>query len=49
MATGEIAVSGRVERAGADGVVLRLDLLIDSYKAQLDDYVTRLQMLDYVV
>lgn len=49
MATGEIAVSGRVERAGADGVVLRLDLLIDAYKAQLDDYVTRLQMLDYVV
>jgi CRP/FNR family cyclic AMP-dependent transcriptional regulator len=49
MPTGEIAVSGRVERAGKDGVVVRLDLLIDAYKAQLDDYVTRLQMLDYVV
>jgi CRP-like cAMP-binding protein len=49
MPTGEIAVSGRVERAGKDGIVVRLDLLIDSYKAQLDDYVTRLQMLDYVV
>jgi CRP-like cAMP-binding protein len=49
MPTGEIAVSGRVERAGKDGVVVRLDLLIDEYKAQLDDYVTRLQMLDYVV
>ena len=45
----EIAVSGRVERAGSDGVVLKLDLLIDSYKAALDDYITRLQMLDYVV
>jgi CRP-like cAMP-binding protein len=49
MPTGEIAVSGHVIRAGKDGVVLKLDLLIDAYKAALDDYVTRLQMLDYVV
>ena len=47
--TNEIAVSGRVERAGGDGVVVKLDLLIDAYKAALDDYITRLQMLDYVV
>jgi len=45
----EMAVSGRVERAGTDGVVMKLDLLIDEYKRTLEDYVTRLQMLDYVV
>lgn len=49
MPTGEIAVSGKVERAGKDGVVVRLDMLIEPYKLVLDDYVTRLQMLDYVV
>ena len=45
----EMAVSGRVERAGPDGVVMKLDLLIDPYKRTLEDYVTRLQLLDYVV
>jgi CRP/FNR family cyclic AMP-dependent transcriptional regulator len=45
----EIMVSGNVLRAGADGVVMKLDLLIDEYKTALQDYVTRLQMLDYVV
>ena len=45
----EIMVSGNVIRSGADGVVIKLDLLIDEYKSALQDYVTRLQMLDYVV
>jgi CRP/FNR family cyclic AMP-dependent transcriptional regulator len=45
----EILVSGRVIRAGADGVVMKLDLLIDEYKSTLEDYVTSLQMLDVVV
>jgi CRP/FNR family cyclic AMP-dependent transcriptional regulator len=45
----EIFVSGRVIRAGADGVVMKLDLLIDEYKVALEDYVTSLQMLDVVV
>jgi CRP/FNR family cyclic AMP-dependent transcriptional regulator len=45
----EIFVSGRVIRAGADGVVMKLDLLIEEYKSALEDYVTSLQMLDVVV
>ena len=45
----EILVSGRVVRAGADGVVMKLDLLIDEYKSALQDYLTSLQMLDYIV
>jgi CRP-like cAMP-binding protein len=47
--SGEILVSGQVLRAGADGVVMKLDLLIDAYKAALADYITRLQMLDFVI
>jgi CRP-like cAMP-binding protein len=49
MPLGEILLSGSIEREGADGVVVKLDVMIDSYKAMLEDYVTRLQMLDYVV
>jgi CRP-like cAMP-binding protein len=49
MPHGEILLSGSIEREGADGVVVKLDVMIDSYKAMLEDYVTRLQMLDYVV
>ena len=45
----EILVSGKVHRAGDDGVVVKLDVLADEYHAALEDYVTRLQMLDYVV
>jgi CRP-like cAMP-binding protein len=47
--SGEIMVSGRVIRAGADGVVMQLDLLIDAYKTAMFDYITRLQMLDFVI
>lgn len=47
--TREILVSGKVQRAGKDGIVVKLDVLIDEYHAALEDYVTRLQMLDYVV
>lgn len=45
----ELPVSGRVERKGADGSLLRLDLLIDDYKSVLSAYMTELQMLDFVV
>jgi CRP/FNR family transcriptional regulator, cyclic AMP receptor protein len=45
----EILVSGKVQRTGKDGLVVKLDVLIDEYHAALEDYVTRLQMLDYVV
>jgi CRP/FNR family cyclic AMP-dependent transcriptional regulator len=47
--TREILVSGRVVRAGTDGVVMKLDLLFDEYKSALQDYLTSLQMLDYIV
>ncbi|HTJ81169.1 MAG TPA: cyclic nucleotide-binding domain-containing protein [Polyangiaceae bacterium] len=46
---GEIPVSGKVERAGTDGVLLKLDMLIDEYKHALNGYMTELQMLDFVV
>lgn len=46
---GEIPVSGKVERAGTDGVLLRMDLLIDDYAQALSRYMAELQMLDFVV
>lgn len=46
---GEIVVSGTVMREDATGVVVKLDVLVDEFKAQLDDYVTRVQLLDFVV
>jgi CRP-like cAMP-binding protein len=47
--TSEILLSGTVLREGTDGVVVKLDKPIDEYKAKLDDYTTRVQLLDYVV
>lgn len=47
--SGEMPVSGAVQRAGSDGVVIRLDGFIDDYRRMLEDYMTRLQMLDFVV
>jgi CRP-like cAMP-binding protein len=45
----ELLVSGTVVREGEGGVVVKLDTLIDEYKARLDDYITRVQLLDFVV
>lgn len=45
----EIAVSGSIVREGADGTVVQLDTLLDEYRVALEDYVTRIQMLDFVV
>lgn len=45
----EILLSGTVVRDGADGVVLKLDRPVDEFKHKLDDYTTRVQLLDYVV
>jgi CRP-like cAMP-binding protein len=47
--TAEILLSGSVVREGEGGVVVKLDKPIDEYKAKLDDYTTRLQLLDFVV
>ncbi len=49
MPTGEIVVSGEVLREANDGVVVKLDALVDDFRAKLDDYTTRVQMLDFVV
>ncbi|MEZ4300055.1 MAG: cyclic nucleotide-binding domain-containing protein [Polyangiaceae bacterium] len=45
----EIPISGTVESAGDSGVLLKLDLLIDEYQKALREYLTRVQMLDFVV
>jgi hypothetical protein len=45
----ELLLSGTVVREGEGGVVVKLDKLIDEYKLTLDDYTTRVQLLDFVV
>lgn len=45
----EIPVSGKIVRVGDGQVELRLDLLLDEYAATLEGYLTRVQMLDFVV
>ena len=47
--TDEILVSGSIVREATDGVVVKLDTLVDEFKAKLDDYTTKLQLLDFVV
>lgn len=47
--TGEILVSGSIVREDEGGVVVKLDTLVDEFKAKLDDYTTRIQLLDFVV
>ena len=45
----EILVSGKVARGKEDDMVVQLDVLTDEYRSALADYVTRLQMMDYIV
>ncbi len=45
----EIPVSGTVARASKDGVLVKLDLLIEEYQSAYLGYVTQLQLLDFVV
>lgn len=47
--TDEILLSGSVLRETDNGVVVKLDTPIDEFKAKLDDYTTRVQLLDFVV
>ncbi|MFO0616672.1 MAG: cyclic nucleotide-binding domain-containing protein [Polyangiaceae bacterium] len=42
-------IGGRVARASKDGILLKLDLLIDEYNAAFLGYITQLQLLDFVV
>src|SRR5262249_14485623 len=45
----EIPLSGTVEAFNKDGALIKLDMLIAEYAAALQEYLTRLQMLDFVV
>lgn len=45
----EVPLSGVVDSVGPDGTMVKLDMLIDDYRESLDDYLTRVQMLDFVV
>jgi CRP/FNR family cyclic AMP-dependent transcriptional regulator len=47
--TREIPVSGTIERVDRGSTVIKLDMFVDEYRAALDDYLTRVQMLDFVV
>ena len=47
--TGEVPVSGVIDSSSDRGVHIKLDLLISDYAAVLQEYLTRLQMLDFVV
>lgn len=44
----ELPISGTIDKEG-DRTVVALDLLVDEYKLALADYLTRVQMLDFVV
>jgi len=46
---GEVPVSGAVEAVEAGAALIKLDMLIEAYAAVLRDYLTRVQMLDFVV
>jgi len=47
--TDEILLSGTVLREGEGGVVVKLDKPVEEYRTKLDDYTTRVQLLDFVV
>ncbi len=47
--TGEIPISGKVSATDDASVLVSLDLLIDEYQKTLREYLTRVQMLDFVV
>lgn len=47
--TGEIPISGKVVSTEERSVLVQLDLLIDEYQRTLREYLTRVQMLDFVV
>jgi len=46
---GEVPVSGTVDTADATAVLIKLDLFIEQYASVVRDYLTRVQMLDFVV
>ncbi len=45
----EVPVSGKVIRSSKDGILVKLDLLIEEYNGAVLGYMTQLQLLDFVV
>lgn len=45
----EIPISGKVTSANDGRVEIQLDLLLDEYAASLEGYLTRIQLLDFLV
>jgi hypothetical protein len=45
----EIPVSGRIASVSDDRIEIVLDLLLDEYAASLEGYLTRIQLLDFLV
>jgi CRP-like cAMP-binding protein len=46
---GEVLLSGTVVREGEGAVVVKLDKPVPEFKTKLDDYTTRVQLLDFLV
>ena len=49
LATEDTDKNGTVDGSDGTGVTIRLDLLIDDYNRAIEDHLTRLQMLDFVL
>jgi CRP/FNR family transcriptional regulator, cyclic AMP receptor protein len=45
----EIPVSGKISEVGDGRIEIQLDLLLDEYAASLEGYLTRIQLLDFLV
>jgi CRP/FNR family cyclic AMP-dependent transcriptional regulator len=45
----EIAVSGKISDVNDGRIEIQLDLLLDEYAASLEGYLTRIQLLDFLV
>jgi CRP/FNR family transcriptional regulator, cyclic AMP receptor protein len=45
----EVAISGSLERQADDGVVVKLDTLLDDTRVAVETYVTQIQLMDFVV
>lgn len=45
----EIPVSGKISSVGDERIEIQLDLLLDEYSASLEGYLTRIQLLDFLV
>lgn len=45
----EIPMSGKIVHVAEDGALIELDMLIEEYAKKLQEHLTRVQMLDFVV